>query len=299
MNICYLFSGQGSQFKEMGQDLYKSNSIYKETIDEASKTLDLNLADPDIFDNPNNTQISILTMSVAIYRILADKLDKPVAMMGLSLGEYSALVAAKALSFQSGLKLVHDRSHYMDEAGNQNPGSMAAVLGVSPDFVKDVCDQIDDVYPANYNTKKQTVIGGTKEGVQKAMTELKEKGAKRVIPLKVAVASHTPLMQPASDQLAKRLESVEFDEPEFDVISNTTVKPFNTDTIKETLTNQLINPTHFMQDVASIEDKNIDAFIEIGPGNTLSKLAKKTLKADTYNVESVDTLNDLLDKLGE
>ncbi|TPR41054.1 [acyl-carrier-protein] S-malonyltransferase [Apilactobacillus micheneri] len=299
MNICYLFSGQGSQFKEMGQDLYKSNSIYKETIDEASKTLDLNLADPDIFDNPNNTQISILTMSVAIYRILADKLDKPVAMMGLSLGEYSALVAAKALSFQSGLKLVHDRSHYMDEAGKQNPGSMAAVLGVSPDFVKDVCDQIDDVYPANYNTKKQTVIGGTKEGVQKAMTELKEKGAKRVIPLKVAVASHTPLMQPASDQLAKRLESVEFDEPEFDVISNTTVKPFNTDTIKETLTNQLINPTHFMQDVASIEDKNIDAFIEIGPGNTLSKLAKKTLKADTYNVESVDTLNDLLDKLGE
>ncbi|TPR39646.1 ACP S-malonyltransferase [Apilactobacillus micheneri] len=299
MNICYLFSGQGSQFKEMGQDLYKSNSIYKETIDEASKTLDLNLADPDIFDNPNNTQISILTMSVAIYRILADKLDKTVAMMGLSLGEYSALVAAKALSFQSGLKLVHDRSHYMDEAGKQNPGSMAAVLGVSPDFVKDVCDQIDDVYPANYNTKKQTVIGGTKEGVQKAMTELKEKGAKRVIPLKVAVASHTPLMQPASDQLAKRLESVEFDEPEFDVISNTTVKPFNTDTIKETLTNQLINPTHFMQDVASIEDKNIDAFIEIGPGNTLSKLAKKTLKADTYNVESVDTLNDLLDKLGE
>ncbi|TPR18201.1 MULTISPECIES: ACP S-malonyltransferase [Apilactobacillus] len=299
MNICYLFSGQGSQFKEMGQDLYKSNSIYKETIDEASKTLDLNLADPDIFDNPNNTQISILTMSVAIYRILADKLDKPVAMMGLSLGEYSALVAAKALSFQSGLKLVHDRSRYMDAAGKQNPGSMAAVLGVSPDFVKNVCDQIDDVYPANYNAKKQTVIGGTKEGVQKAMTELKEKGAKRVIPLKVSVASHTPLMQPASDQLAKRLESVEFDEPEFDVISNTTVKPFNTDTIKETLTNQLINPTHFMQDVASIEDKNIDAFIEIGPGNTLSKLAKKTLKADTYNVESVDTLNDLLDKLGE
>ncbi|UQS84490.1 ACP S-malonyltransferase [Apilactobacillus apisilvae] len=299
MNICYLFSGQGSQFKSMGQDLYKSNSIYKDTIDEASKTLDLNLADPDIFDNPNNTQISILTMSVAIHRILADKLDQPVAMMGLSLGEYSALVAAKALSFQSGLKLVHDRSHYMDEAGKQNPGSMAAVLGVSPDFVKDVCDQIDDVYPANYNTKKQTVIGGTKEGVEKAMAELKEKGAKRVIPLKVAVASHTPLMQPASDQLAKRLASVEFNEPEVDVISNTTVKPFNTETIKDTLTNQLINPTHFMQDVASIEDKDIDAFIEIGPGNTLSKLAKKTLKADTYNVESVETLNDLLDKLGE
>lgn len=299
MNICYLFSGQGSQFKEMGQDLYKSNPVYKRTIDEASETLNLNLADPEIFDNPNNTQIAILTMSVAIHRILEDKIEKPVAMMGLSLGEYSALVAAKALSFKSGLKLVHDRSHYMDEAGKQNPGSMAAVLGLSPDFVKSVCDEIDDVYPANYNNKSQVVIGGTKEGVQNAMEVLKEKGAKRVVPLQVAVASHTPLMQPASDQLAKRLESVEFDEPQVDVISNTTVKPFSKDTIKETLVNQLINPTHFMQDVASLEDKNIDAFIEIGPGNTLSKLAKKTLKADTYNVESVETLDALLDKLGE
>lgn len=299
MNICYLFSGQGSQFKEMGQDLYKSNPIYKRTVDEASETLNLNLADPEIFDNPNNTQIAILTMSVAIHRILEDKVAKPVAMMGLSLGEYSALVAAKALSFQSGLKLVHDRSHYMDEAGKQNPGSMAAVLGLSPDFVKSVCDEIDDVYPANYNTNKQVVIGGTKDGVKNAMAALKEKGAKRVIPLKVAVASHTPLMQPASDQLAKRLESVDFTEPEVPVISNTTVTPFTKDTVKDTLTKQLIKPTHFMQDVDSLKDQNIDAFIEIGPGNTLSKLAKKTLKADTYNVESVDTLNELLDKLGE
>ncbi|MCK8606810.1 ACP S-malonyltransferase [Apilactobacillus ozensis] len=300
MNICYLFSGQGSQFPKMGQDLYKSNAIYKKTIDEASSVLNLNLADPDIFDNSKNTQIAILTMSVAIYRILADKLPKASVGMGLSLGEYSALVAAKALSFQSGLKLVHDRSMYMDEAGEKNPGAMAAVLGISPDTVKQVCDDIDGVYPANYNTAKQTVIGGTKDGVKKAMEAFKAQGVKRVIPLKVAVASHTPLMQLASDKLSERLANEDFNEPEFTVMSNTTAKPFAASSIKETLVQQLINPTHFMQDLQAVEDNQIDAFIEIGPGNTLSKLAKKTVKGvPTYNVDSVDSLNALLDKLKE
>lgn len=300
MNICYLFSGQGSQFPKMGQDLYKSNAIYKKTIDEASSVLNLNLADPDIFDNSKNTQIAILTMSVAIYRILADKLPKASFGMGLSLGEYSALVAAKALSFQSGLKLVHDRSMYMDEAGEKNPGAMAAVLGISPDTVKQVCDDIDGVYPANYNTAKQTVIGGTKDGVKKAMEAFKAQGVKRVIPLKVAVASHTPLMQLASDKLSERLANEDFNEPEFTVMSNTTAKPFAASSIKETLVQQLINPTHFMQDLQAVEDNQIDAFIEIGPGNTLSKLAKKTVKGvPTYNVDSVDSLNALLDKLKE
>lgn len=299
MNICYLFSGQGSQFSKMGQDLYQSNPIYKRTVDEASETLNLDLTNPDIFDNPNNTQIAILTMSVAIHRILEDKIAQPVAMIGLSLGEYSALVAAKALSFQSGLKLVHDRSHYMDEAGKQNPGSMAAVLGLSPDFVKDVCEKLSDVYPANYNTNKQVVIGGTQSGVKKAMEVLTTKGAKRVVPLQVAVASHTPLMQPAADQLKQRLATVDFQQPVIPVISNTTVQPFDTATIKDTLVQQLTHPTHFMHDVSSLENESIDAFIEIGPGKTLSKLAKKTLKATTYNVENVETLNQVLDKLGE
>ncbi|KRM69923.1 (acyl-carrier-protein) S-malonyltransferase [Apilactobacillus ozensis DSM 23829 = JCM 17196] len=284
----------------MGQDLYKSNAIYKKTIDEASSVLNLNLSDPDIFDNSKNTQIAILTMSVAIYRILADKLPKASVGMGLSLGEYSALVAAKALSFQSGLKLVHDRSMYMDEAGEKNPGAMAAVLGISPDTVKQVCDDIDGVYPANYNTAKQTVIGGTKDGVKKAMEVFKAQGVKRVIPLKVAVASHTPLMQLASDKLSERLANEDFNEPEFTVMSNTTAKPFAASSIKETLVQQLINPTHFMQDLQAVEDNQIDAFIEIGPGNTLSKLAKKTVKGvPTYNVDSVDSLNALLDKLKE
>ncbi|MBW1605161.1 ACP S-malonyltransferase [Lactobacillus sp. Sy-1] len=299
MNLCYLFSGQGSQFANMGQDLYQAEPLYKQTVDEASDVLNLNLADPQNFDDPANVQIAILTMSTGIARILDAQLPMPKAMFGLSLGEYSALVSAKALSFQSGLKLVRDRSRYMDEAGRANPGAMAAVLNLAPDVVEAVCDRIDGVYPANFNTVKQTVIGGQADAVEKASAVMKEKGAKRVVPIKVAVASHTPLMAPASEQLAIRLESVDFAQPATTVMSNTLVAPFTQDNLKSTLVKQLVSPTHFMGDVEAVAPLGIDAFVEIGPGNTLSKLAKKTAKQPTFNIESVETLNDFRAKLEE
>ncbi|MHA8263399.1 ACP S-malonyltransferase [Lactobacillaceae bacterium Melli_B3] len=299
MNLCYLFSGQGSQFANMGQDLYRAEPLYKQTVDEASDVLNLNLADPKNFDDPANVQIAILTMSTGIARLLDTQLPLPKAMFGLSLGEYSALVSAKALSFQSGLKLVRDRSRYMDEAGQANPGAMAAVLNLAPEVVAEVCADIDGVYPANFNTVKQTVIGGTAKGVEQATAVLKDKGAKRVVPIKVAVASHTPLMQPASEQLAARLANVEFAEPQTTVLSNTFVTPFSKDNVKHTLIEQLVNPTHFMDDVQAADKLGVDAFVEIGPGNTLSKLAKKTAKKPTFNIESVETLNDFRSKMEE
>ncbi|MEJ6399804.1 ACP S-malonyltransferase [Nicoliella lavandulae] len=299
MNLCYLFSGQGSQFANMGQDLYQAEPLYKQTVDEASDVLNLNLADPKNFDDPANVQVAILTMSTGIARLLDADLPMPKAMFGLSLGEYSALVSAKALSFQSGLKLVRDRSRYMDAAGQTNPGAMAAVLNLAPEVVAQVCADIDGVYPANFNTSKQTVIGGTAQAVEQASAVLKDKGAKRVVPIKVAVASHTPLMQPASDQLAKRLETVDFAEPATTVMSNTLEAPFTKANLKSTLVEQLVRPTHFMGDVQAVDAMGIDAFVEIGPGNTLSKLAKKTAKKPTFNVESVDTLNDFRAKLEE
>ncbi|UQS87426.1 ACP S-malonyltransferase [Nicoliella spurrieriana] len=299
MNLCYLFSGQGSQFANMGQDLYQTEPLYKQTVDEASDVLNLDLADPKNFDDPANVQIAILTMSTGIARLLDAQLPMPKAMFGLSLGEYSALVSAKALSFQSGLKLVQDRSRYMDAAGRANPGAMAAVLNLAPDVVASVCDAIDGVYPANFNTEKQTVIGGQADAVAQASVALKQQGAKRVVPLKVAVASHTPLMQPASEQLATRLASVEFDAPQTTVLSNTLVAPFTKENLKDTLVKQLVSPTHFMGDVQAADQLGVDAFVEIGPGNTLSKLAKKTAKKPTFNIESVDTLNDFRAKLEE
>ncbi|KRN12864.1 (acyl-carrier-protein) S-malonyltransferase [Fructilactobacillus fructivorans] len=300
MKIGYLFSGQGQQFPGMGSDLYQNNDTYRNIVDTASRTLNLDLSDPKVFDDPENTQVAILTMSYGIYRILADQLPKAQAMVGLSLGEYSALVSAKALSFQSGLKLVRDRSHYMDEAGKQNPGSMAAVLKIDPDVVVDVTSKIDGAYPANFNTSEQTVIGGTKAGVEKASVILKERGAKRVVPLKVAVSSHTPLMQLASDLLAKRMENVAFKTPTIPVISNTDVDLFNENNLADTLTRQLVNPTHFREDLElMINNYGVDTLIEIGPGNTLTKFVKKTLKdVNAYSVDSLKKLTDLQEKLG-
>lgn len=299
MKIGYLFSGQGQQFADMGQDFYESNPLYKVIIDHASKTLDLDLFDSNNLNNPENTQVAILAMSYGINQLIQSINLKPTAMIGLSLGEYSALVSAEALSFDLGLKLVADRSKYMDEAGFENPGKMAAVLKVDPKLVVEVCDEIDGVYPANFNTKEQTVIGGTVEGVQKATDKLLEKGAKRVVPLNVKVSSHTPLMKSASEKLYQRLQEVDFSAPKVPVISNTTVEPFEINQLNDVLRDQLIMPTHFYEDLEKmVNDYQVDTLIEIGPGDTLSKFAKKTYKdLKIFNVDSVDKFNKLREEL--
>lgn len=293
--IGYLFSGQGSQFAKMGNDLYQSEATYRQVIDEASTVLGIDLSNSEMMDDPQNVQMAILAMSFGIYQTISQKLPSAQAMVGLSLGEYSALVASGALDFKAAIALVKDRSHYMEQAGLQNPGSMAAILKLDPEKVTQVCHSIDGAYPANYNTATQTVIGGTKAGVAAASTALKVAGAKRVIPLKVAVASHTPLMQTASDRLAQRLAEVQFSEFKVPVISNTTAQPFNEATVKTTLSEQLIKPTHFAADLNYLQEHfGIDTLIEIGPGDTLSKFAKKTLTGiETYHIDNVATLNEV------
>ncbi|WP_429970405.1 ACP S-malonyltransferase [Fructilactobacillus sp. Tb1] len=291
--IGYLFSGQGSQFANMGADLYQSEPTYKQVIDAASEVLGFDLSQPDNMDDPQNVQMAILAMSFGIYQTIANELPAPVAMTGLSLGEYSGLVASQALDFKTAIALIKDRSHYMEQAGINHPGSMAAILKLAPSKVTEICQTIPEAFPANYNTATQTVIGGTDAGVKQACEELKAAGAKRVVPLKVAVASHTPLMQEASDNLAKRLKDVKFSPFQVPVISNTTVEPFTDENVKATLRAQLINPTHFEGDLNYIKDHyDVDTLIEIGPGETLSRFAKKTLKdVQTYHIDSVETLN--------
>ena len=299
MKLGFLFAGQGSQFKNMGQDLYQDQPLYKQTVDQASQVLNLNLTDPKVFDDMNNAQVAILTMSYGIDRILREKLPAPAAMVGLSLGEYSALVSAKALSFVTGVKLIKDRSHYMDEAGKLHPGAMAAVLGADPQKIRSVCDGVQGAYPCNYNTATQTVIGGTNAGVKAARKALKANGIKIVIPLKVAVPSHTPLMQLASDKLATRMSKLNFKAPDTTVMSNTLGKPFTRENIKPTLVKQLIHPTHFRADLAALKPMHLDALVEVGPGQTLSKLAHKTLpEVKNYHVDSVKTLHEVVSQLG-
>ncbi|ANZ57802.1 ACP S-malonyltransferase [Fructilactobacillus lindneri] len=297
--IGYLFSGQGSQFPGMGSDLYQAEPKYQQVIDTASEVLNIDLSDLSVIDDPNNVQVAILAMSYGIYQTIVDDFPMAQGMIGLSLGEYSALTASQSLDFSQGISLVHDRSHYMDEAGQQNPGAMAAVLKINPQKVIEICNEVTGAYPANFNTTAQTVIGGTKSGVKTASEELKAAGAKRVVPLKVAVASHTPLMQPASDQLAKRLQTVEFNNPVVPVISNTTTKPFTAANVKATLRDQLIKPTHFSADLEELRKlKGFDTLIEIGPGETLSRFAKKTLQGiKTYHIDSVASLQQVREEL--
>ncbi|USS87148.1 ACP S-malonyltransferase [Fructilactobacillus cliffordii] len=290
--IGYLFSGQGSQFPDMGMDLYKAEPLYRTAIDQVQTTLGIDLTDAQQLNDSNNVQVAILAMSYGISQVLAAASLVPQAMMGLSLGEYSALVASGALAYPDALALVHDRSRYMAEAGAAQPGSMAAVLKLDPQTVTEVVNGLPDVYPANYNTPVQTVIGGTKSGVAAATEQLKAAGAKRVVPLPVAVASHTPLMQSASAKLQRRLETVPVHEWTVPVISNTTEQPFTSETLKATLTHQLVQPTHFQSDLEYLNHMtNVDTLVEIGPGETLTRFAKKIVPdLASYHVDSVATL---------
>ncbi|GAA2966941.1 ACP S-malonyltransferase [Lentilactobacillus parakefiri] len=295
MKLGYLFSGQGKQFAGMGHDLYSQESIYRQTIEEASQILGKDMSDSKIFDDPANTQVSIVILSTGIYRILAHDLGQPVGATGLSLGEYSGLIAANGLNFEEGLPLVRDRNHYMDQAGQHHPGKMAAVLKATANIVDEACQvgsKVGPVYPANYNTDTQIVIGGSEAGLNAATEYLHEHGIKRVVPLKMTVASHTPFMQEASDRLSKRLQSVDFRDPDFSVFSNTIIKPFTRMNVKKTLVDQLVNPTHFNECLKELLNQDADVLIEIGPGDTLMKFAKTIIcNADKFHVDSLETLN--------
>lgn len=167
MKLGYLFSGQGKQFGKMGQDLYQQEPVYRQTIDQASEALNMDMSDATVFDNPVNTQVAIVAMSTGIERIINQDFGDPVGATGLSLGEYSAIVAAKGLDFSDALQLVRDRSHYMDKAGQDHPGKMAAVLKTTADMVDQavkVGSKKGEIYVANYNTDSQIVIGGSIEG---------------------------------------------------------------------------------------------------------------------------------------
>lgn len=296
MKIGYLFSGQGQQFAGMGTDLYRQEPLYRTTLDEASENLHLDLTKPEAVANPSLIPAHIVAFSVAIHRILAAELPDATAMAGLSLGEYSALVAAHSLPLATALPLVVDRTAYMTMAGQQLPGVMSAVLKTSQQQVETVCQHVREsgelVYPANYNTARQIVIGGTAAGVAQATVILHAAGIKRVVPLNMTVASHTPLMAPASQQLARRLTTVTFREPTVPVYSNTTTRTFTELSLRDTLAKQLVQPTRFDQCLAQLNAQHCDTLVEIGPGDALSKLAHKNFPTlTTAHVDSVATLN--------
>jgi [acyl-carrier-protein] S-malonyltransferase len=316
----YIFPGQGAQFVGMGKDLYDTHPKAKELFEKANEILGFRITDV-MFEGTDEdlrqtkvTQPAVFLHSV-IAAIVADANDLtserseclptseasiPDMVAGHSLGEFSALVAAKALSFEDGLRLVAARANAMQKACEMQPSTMAAILGLNDDVVEKICAEIsgvsttlndrnertlsevevpaneDIVVPANYNSPGQLVISGTIKGVEIACERLKEAGAKRALPLKVGGAFHSPLMQPAAEELKKAIEQTTFNTPICPIYQNVDAQP-HTDSakIKENLILQLTAPVRWTQMVQNMLKNGTDEFIEFGPGNVLTGLVAK------------------------
>ncbi|WP_049532129.1 ACP S-malonyltransferase [Streptococcus pseudopneumoniae] len=300
----FLFAGQGAQYLGMGRDLYDHYPIVKETIDQASQVLGYDLrylidTEEEKLNQTRYTQPAILATSVAIYRLLQEKGHQPDMVAGLSLGEYSALVASGALDFEDAVALVAKRGVYMEEAAPAGSGKMVAVLNTPVEVIEEACQKASElgvVNPANYNTPAQIVIGGEGAAVDRAVELLQEAGTKRLIPLKVSGPFHTALLEPASQKLAETLVQVSFSDFTCPLVGNTEATVMKKEDIAQLLTRQVKEPVRFYESIAVMQEAGITNFIEIGPGKVLSGFVKKIDKtAKLANVEDKASLEALLE----
>ena len=277
----YIFPGQGAQFVGMGKDLYDSNARAKSLFDQANQILGFGITDimfsgsADELKQTRVTQPAVFIHSVAVG--LSNDSFAPEMVAGHSLGEFSALVANKTLVFEDALKLVYKRAMAMQKACEINPSTMAAILGLDDKVVEDICASIDEiVVAANYNCPGQLVISGSMKGIEIACEKLKAAGAKRALPLQVGGAFHSPLMEPAREELAKAIEATNFQKPICPVYQNVNALP-STDvaTIKKNLIAQLTAPVRWTQSVQAMVKDGGKTFIECGPGKVLQGLVKK------------------------
>ena len=308
MKRAFLFPGQGAQIVGMGKDIYERYDEAKKIYDEASKISCIDVKKL-CFEGPEeelnqteNTQIAILTTSLAILEVLKSKGIKADIATGLSLGEYGALIYAGIISFEDGIKLIQKRGYYM---GNMIPNekfSMAAVIGLDSKKIEEVCKQIAQedkfIVVANYNCSVQTVISGEENAIDEAMKVLKEAGAKRIIKLNTSGPFHTIKLEKAKQAYEKELENIKFNmNNSAKVIKNIDGTYYNeNDNIKEILANHIISPVRFDKAIKLMEKEKVEEYIEIGPGRTLTGFIKKeNREANTFNINSLESLEKFLE----
>lgn len=281
----YVFPGQGAQFVGMGKDLYDNNEEARALFEKANEILGFSITDlmfngtEDDLKQTKVTQPAIFLHSVLLAKSLGDEF-RPDMVAGHSLGEFSALVAAGALSFEDGLRLVSKRAHAMQKACEARPSTMAAVIALPDETVEQICAETEGVVaPANYNCPGQLVISGEVEAIDAACDKLKAAGAKRALKLKVGGAFHSPLMMPAQEELAEAIAEAEFKTPVCPVYQNVDGKPHtDPEEIKANLIKQLTAPVRWTQDVLAMVADGATEFVELGPGSVLQGLVKKISK---------------------
>lgn len=301
MKIAFVYSGQGAQYLGMGQEFYETFPTYRSIIDQGSAILGYDLQDLMVnqeakLNETVYTQPAILAMSVALTAVLKEELNlEPTAVAGLSLGEYSALIASQALSYEEGIALVEKRGRFMTEAVPAGVGAMSAVMGLSREVVEATCAEASSkglVIAANYNMPTQIAIAGEVAAVAYAEELLTAKGARRVIRLNVSGPFHTALLKPAADRLAVALGETTFSEMQLPVVTNVTgqVIPSQAE-IVPTLVKQVMSPVYWQDCVETLIADGYDTFVEVGPGKALSSFIKKINKNVT--VQNVDNLKTL------
>ena len=308
MKRAFLFPGQGAQSVGMGKDIYEKYEVARKIYDEASEISGIDVKKI-CFEGPEeelnkteNTQIAILNTSLAMLEVLKQKGIKADVAVGLSLGEYGALIYSGILTFKQGIELIKKRGYFMGNLLPKEEYSMAAVIGLDSKKIEEVCEQISNkgkfLVPANYNCTVQTAISGETGAIDEAIEALKEAGARKVVKLKTSGPFHTIKLKEAKQAYEKELEKATFNKPKIKVIKNIDGTYYNeTDNIKEILENHIINPVRLDKAIKLMKDEGIEEYIEIGPGKVLTGFIKKDNKeAKTYNINSVQTMEEFLNR---
>lgn len=297
--VAFVFPGQGAQQIGMAKDFYETFESSKEVFEVADAALDIDIKkicfeEEDKINLTEYTQPALLTACVAILKPVMEKV-KPDVTAGLSLGEYTALVAGNVMGFEDAVKVTRKRGMYMQNEVPVGVGGMYAVLGATQETVEEVCGAIDDVYVANYNCPGQIIISGKMEALEEAKAQFTEKKVKRVMPLKVSGPFHSGMLVGAGEKLAKELEQVSIAKPEIPYVTNVTAEYVTEDgQIKDLLAKQVSSSVRWQESVEKMIAEGVDTFVEIGPGRTLSSLIKKINRDVTVlNIEKVEDLEKL------